>query len=303
MDRTMRWIRRGLRLEERDYAVLFALEKWGVLGQGQLDGLAFRRDISPLERVRLFFNDTKRRDYWLGAYKRLWKLEKAGFVRSETRQIGQRKVYFLTGKGHQRLRWEGKAAMVRYRKGLASIWLRHELAVNAVGLIVSELLGFEITTARERYARNRIPFRKLAEYRLTMSDLWIPDAAQPKVIEVELGQKSEKRYEEIWAAYRRDLPKGSVLLYLVGWPRGVECLLKHARRYGHPYIYAAHLRDFRRYLGRCPFTGLSSGSGYAQFFLKTLAQEPVVPAEIVAGITEQESIGFRKITRIPMEVR
>ena len=135
-----------------------------------------------------------------------------------------------------------------------------------------------------------------------MSDLWIPDAAQPKVIEVELGQKSEKRYEQIWAAYRRGLPKGSVLLYLVGWPRGVECLLKHARRDGHWYIYVAHLRDFRRYLGRCPFTGSSPEGGHAQFFLKTLAQEPAVPAEIVAGIMQQESIGFRKVVRPPMEV-
>ena len=298
----MRWIRRGLRLEERDYSVLFALEKWGVLGQGQLDGMAFRKEISPVERVRLFFNDTRRSDYWLGAYKRLWKLEKAGFIRSETRQIGQRKLYFLTGRGHRRLRWEGRAAMMRYRKGLASIWFRHELAVNAVGLVVSELLGFEVTTARERYARNRIPFKKLAEYRLIMSDLWIPDEAQPKVIEVELGQKSERRYEEIWAAYRRGLPKGSVLLYLVGWPRGVECLLKHARRYGHPYIHVAHLRDFRRYLGRCAFTGWSPEGGYSQVFLKKLNDSPAVPAEIVDNWNLEDRKGFRKFPIVSMEV-
>ena len=70
-----------LSLMDRDYEVLAALEKWGVLGMGQLDGLFFRKGIPPEERTRLLFNEVRRSDYWLGAYKRLGRLQDEGYIR------------------------------------------------------------------------------------------------------------------------------------------------------------------------------------------------------------------------------
>lgn len=58
-------------LRERDFEILSALEKWGVLGLAQLDGLAFKKASPAEERARLFFNEMDRKMYALACYKRL----------------------------------------------------------------------------------------------------------------------------------------------------------------------------------------------------------------------------------------
>ena len=95
MSRFWEMLSGNFRLEERDIQVLLALEKWGVLGLGQLDGMLFRRLAEPEERVRLFFNELEREDYWQGAYKRLRQLEIRGLIRKGV-YVNQRQVFLLT---------------------------------------------------------------------------------------------------------------------------------------------------------------------------------------------------------------
>lgn len=71
-----------MELTKRDVGILEALEKWGVMGLGQVDGFLFRTEIPEVERVRLFFNELKREDHWGGAYKRLRALVNAGLIRT-----------------------------------------------------------------------------------------------------------------------------------------------------------------------------------------------------------------------------
>ena len=70
-----------MKLQERDFEVLAALERWGVMGLGQIDGMLFHKEVSAEEQARLYFNGVRREDYWGRAYKRLSGLEKSGLVR------------------------------------------------------------------------------------------------------------------------------------------------------------------------------------------------------------------------------
>lgn len=252
-----------LRLEERDYKVLAALEKWGVLGMGQLDGLLFRKGIPPEERVRLLFNEIQRSDYWLGAYKRLRRLENEGYIRLGSCWWVPR-YYLLTGKGHQALKAYGKADLFHYRKRLPDGLTRHELQVNAAGLVLAEFLGLKAWTAREWLAHNRFDLRKQRRgSRLILPDLQVLNATRPIAIEVELGQKSVERYWDIWRAYGSSWHENGIVLYLVSWPHGVRLLTGLARKWSHDFVYVAHLDDFKKRQGCCLFYGATG-----EYFLR-----------------------------------
>jgi DNA-binding MarR family transcriptional regulator len=263
--------KREVRLENRDFEVLGALEKWGALGSGQMDGLVYRKGSSREERTRLFFNEIERKDYWLGAYKRLRRLELLGLVRREL-NVNQRRIYLLTGQGHAALTRQGRAALRTYRPTLSELWARHDVTVAAVGLMVSELLGFEVSSERERYERSWLNSSGRKE-KLLLPDLWIPSEAQPKAIEVELTPKSKKRYRDLWASYREILPANCVVLYLIGWSWGLEWLIRLAREWGHNFIYFAELEGFRKEFGRRVFLRQTPGGGYADFSLTAQSQE------------------------------
>ncbi len=85
------------------------------------------------------------------------------------------------------------------------------------------------------------------------SDLWIVDQQQVKGIEIELTQKSAKRYKNLWQEFRMCMPTGGVVLYLTSWPDGPASLLRMAAEFRKDRIYAARLETFRDKLGRCPF--------------------------------------------------
>ena len=86
---------------------------------------------------------------------------------------------------------------------------------------------------------------------------WI-ESPEPKAIEVELTQKSRRRYETIFDAYRRR-PRTAAVLYLTGWPGGAAMILKNAREQRAPFVYACALDEFRRTAGRCVFRGAVEG--------------------------------------------
>ncbi|MBI5630074.1 MAG: hypothetical protein HY921_04230 [Elusimicrobia bacterium] len=187
-------------LRERDLEILSALEKWGVLGLAQLDGLAFKEDAPAEERVRLFFNGMDRRMYTLACYKRLRGLERAGLIRAHS-YLNHPRIYGLAERGHRLLLERGRAKLLGFRRGISETLLTHELTVNAVGLMIEQFLGLLARPEHERKVRSADPQAKGKPVRATVSDLWIPDQEHPRPIEVELSQKAEARYKELWAVF------------------------------------------------------------------------------------------------------
>lgn len=254
-----------LQLERRDLAVMAALEFWGVLGIGQLEGLVFKKEAPHEERARLFFNEYSRDAYDDYPCRRLLRLEREGYLKAHS-YLNFPKLYTLTEKGHEELKRWGEARLPGYRGSIGEAFVRHEITVGAVGLVMKELLGLDVRMERERFTWNGpVPTR------LSVSDLWIADPAQPKAVEIELSQKSFRRYQLIWEAYRRRLRPAGVVLYLTSWPSGVACLLGHAKRFEADHVFVCHLDEFKRSKGRAPFINYGEQS-------IALAKEPALEA-------------------------
>lgn len=262
-------------LRERDYEILAAIEKWGILGLAQLDGLVFKKEAGADERIRLFFNESKRELYTLACYKRLRDIERAGYVRSHF-YVNQPKLHTLTEKGHRALLEVGRAMLPGYRRSISEYLLRHEIAVNGVGLAIEQLLGLSVRSERQRAPNKRPGWQMPDPTKSPVADLWIVDEAQPKAIEVELTQKAERRYKAIWDAYRYRLPNGGILIYLTSWPSGPAHILSLAREYRVPFLFVASLKEFRESQGRCRFLGPTREEPYLSLAPAFRAEDPQV---------------------------
>jgi len=238
-------------LTPRDLKVLAALEIWGVLGLGQLHGIVSGKGVPIAEKTRLFFDETDRRDYWRWFSKRLTVLVQSAYIKAHF-FVNHHKIFTLAEKGHELLKRRGLARMPGYRDSIDESLVDHELTANAAGLVMTDLLGLTVRTERERFRWSNHGGRRPAPER-GISDLWIVDHLHPKAIEIEMHQKSERRYEEIFEAYRRKMPDGGAVLYLTAWPSGVRCILTHAQTFRAPFIYACSLAEFRRSGGRALF--------------------------------------------------
>ncbi|MDE2140824.1 MAG: hypothetical protein KGL74_10735 [Elusimicrobia bacterium] len=242
----------GARLQERDYELLAALEAWGVLGLGQIDGLVFHKDLPDAAKCERFFNRNGDDLYRLSGYKRLSDLKKSGYVEAHFYH-GFPMVFTLTNKGHGALKAVGRAQLPGFRRSVSPHLVEHEVLVNAVGLVLAEVLGLRVRTIRQRTAWSPRGGWSHNASRSKVPDLWIADERQPKAVEVELNQKSTLLYPEIWEAYRERLPREGAVLYLAGWPRGVAFIQRRAARLGMEFIYACGLEDFAASCGRAPF--------------------------------------------------
>jgi len=206
-----------MRYKERDFKVLEALEKWGALGLGQIDGAFFRTTADWPERMRLMFNEIDRKDYWHGAYKRMDLLKKAGLVKLES-YLNHHQTYLLTAEGHRLLQRSGRSFLMGIRPTLPETYVDHELAVAGVGLILEMTFGRRLLSHRQLYASRTWKQRGRARlsHKMLLPDMWIVDQERPCAVEVELTQKSEKRYRSLWDEYRARMPHGGVVLYLTG---------------------------------------------------------------------------------------
>ncbi len=251
-------VRRGkIRLTMRDLRILAALEKWGVLGIGQMIGLGAEGTLSEMERIGRFFNKMGRDDYELGVPRRLHVLEEHGYIQGHF-FLRQPKAFTLTERGFNALREERQEYRPEIRDFVSEAIIRHELQVTGVGLVLVEVLGL---TARRQYPQS-VWAHAGGRRRLIVegaADLWIDSPSQPKAVEIELTQKSKRRYEEIFASYRRRLPRNGVVLYLTGWPGGAAIILKNARAQRAPFVYACALDEFRQAAGCGVFRGAVEG--------------------------------------------
>lgn len=251
--KTMADVRRGeLRLTGRDLKVLTALEKWGVLGIGQAVGLDDEATPKGAARMERFFNVMERPDYKLWMPRRLHALEEEGYIRGHF-FLRQPKAFTLTERGFNAMREERQEQRPEIRYFVSEAVIRHELKVTAVGLALTELLGLPAARQHPKAVWTHTGGRR----RLVVegaADLWIEES-EPKAIEVELTQKSKRRYEEIFESYRRRLPRNGAVLYLTGWPGGASAILRNARAQRAPFVFACDLDSFRASGGRAPFQG------------------------------------------------
>lgn len=244
-----------MKLQDRDFEVLGALERWGVMGLGQVDGLLFHKEVSGEERARLFFNDIRREDYWGRAYKRLSGLEKLGLVRVQ-RSDYTWPVYLLTARGFELLKRRGKTRFDTPSQGISARLIRHETITVGVGLVLTEILGLAVSTARETWTWMNRRYPHSRDARLAMPDFLIGEKGGESrhIVEVELTPKSRRRYADILREHRRRLSNmNSRVLYLVDWPGGVGHMMRLGRKFEVSEVQAAQLSDFRAKLGRCEF--------------------------------------------------
>ena len=242
-------------------SVMRALERWGILGLSQLDGLIFHKGLEARRRLDLFFGCKFEGEYRGAGYKVLGRLEKRGLA-AVHRFANVPRVYTLTRKGHDVLLKAGLAKLEDYRDSVADSLVKHELLVNGIGLTISELLGLRVSTEFERQVLSRGAKKKYERGSFPLPDLWVSGDDQPKAIEVERTQKSAMRYRKLWSFYRGCLPKCAVVLYVTSFPNGPRLLLFQARKVSADFIYVCSLEDFQASLGGCPFIGYRGGEIY-----------------------------------------
>lgn len=240
------------KLQERDGELLRGLELWGVLGLGQIDGLAFHKEVGEADRTRLFFNEYGENLYRLSGYKRLQDLKKSGHVEAHFYRDFPM-VFTLTSRGHRALKVAKLARLPGFKRSVSGHLIEHEITVNAVGLVLSQVHGLNVRTIRERTDWNSRGGWSHTASRSRIPDLWVSDPSQPKAVEVEMNKKAAHLYPGIWASYQTALPGRAVVLYLTNWPSGPDFVRRQAGRLRMPFIYACALSEFRASAGRCAF--------------------------------------------------
>jgi len=251
--RTAADARRGeLQLTDRDVKMLSTLEVWGVLGIGQMVGLGLAETLGEAELIEWFFNKMDREDYKLGVAARLHALDAAGYIQGHS-FLRQPKAFTLTLKGRASISDEPQSRS-EVRDVVSEAMIRHDLKVSAVGLVLTQLLGLPAHREHPQVVWTSTNGRRHLALE-GAADLWIDGPPAPRAVEVELTQKSRRRYEEIFETYRRRLPGSGAVLYLTGWPGGVPVILRNAREQRAPFVYACSLEEFQRSAGRCVFQG------------------------------------------------
>lgn len=249
--------RADLWLQPTDWKWLSALEVYGILGLGQMIGLAMEAGSDEAQLVRLFLNASLRKEHWIGRAQRVRKLTKTGYI--QRHQFPYRPpVFTLTEKGHGLIKEAGLSRLSGFRHRISETMVAHEMTVAGVGLVLSELLGLEILLARERVEWKGRGGRPATDSR-TVPDLWIADDAEAKGVEIERGPKSKEEYRERWRTMRLILPENGVLLYLTAWPSGKRFIKELAQDYRAEFILVAELKDFIQGRGRCRFVGYEPG--------------------------------------------
>jgi hypothetical protein len=242
--------RAEIQLTRRDMRMLSTLETWGVLGIGQMIGIGLAEALDEADQVERYFNKMDRDDYKLGLAARLHMLEVGGYIQGHS-FLRQPKAFTLTHKGRAAISDEPESARSDPRNFVSEALIKHDLKVSAVGLVIAEILGLP---ARREHPQ-AVWTSSNGRGHLTLegaADLWL-DTPEPKAIEVELTQKSRRRYDEIFETYRRRLPRNGSVLYLTGWPNGASIILRNARDQRAPFVFACALDEFRRTAGRCTF--------------------------------------------------
>lgn len=239
-----------LRLQEREYEVLAELERWGLLGLGQLESLFFRQGSWTRERVRLLFNEYDREAYDRYGYKRLFRLEKTRYIRRFYHWFGSDGHYYW-GYGLTRL---GKAeldqARLSQRLGLRRDWSNRVvldyIRLNGVGLALAKVLGLNVTSRHQLACESRAAGLTEVQVQSRIPDLRIEGKIPlPVMVGMNLNWTREQRR---WKA-----DESRLLLYLTSDVTQREVLWR-ARDAGAHQVYVGDLREFQEKLGETILT-------------------------------------------------
>jgi len=228
--------------------VFSALEKWGILGFGQLDALLFRPDQNAEERLRLYRNEFPKSAHDGYGYKRLNRLEKAGLIAGYYAQG----LYHSLPKSYG-LRRPGQSVLKRAERllgvGLRRSWstnaiLRYTL-INGVGLAVSKYLKLPVFSRNELEWEGRARGLSVREIRASPVDLRVKFGPRWDFVVVD-GHKLARRQ------FKRERQR-SIMLYLVRLPGLIPHILKVAKRGNASYIFVCGLEEFQEDPVRTPF--------------------------------------------------
>lgn len=187
-----------------------------------------------------------------GAYQRLWKLKRAGFIRTRTDETGNFFVWILDKKGYAAI--HSRLPLMR-EDGYLSENLRHDLVVSAIHLgdgIFGDLPGLEYFSEQE-----------LRRIDLSVFPSWVPNSKRHRpdgywrvrtstgqklvALEVELSPKQDADYETI-ARFYDDHAEINAVVWIVPRPQVAHKLhtlfeRTSRREYKHSFILLDPIYD------------------------------------------------------------
>ena len=161
-------------------------------------------------------------------------------------------IFSITHKGHYWLQGAQAAKLSRPPVLWPREWkLRHTLIVAACGIIFSRLLNLEVVNERELVGYSRHPEKARERgfaLRTPLPDLLIKHQGRWMRVEVELSEKSRKRYARIWERLRPDSREPDLgIIYVCLNQRLKERILAFAKDAYYPGILAASIEETLAY--------------------------------------------------------
>jgi hypothetical protein len=152
------------------------------------------------------------------AYRRLSKLEKAGYLKTNKKRVFSNELYLVTKKGVGQLKEFNRDRCLEELTETDYSNYRHDLAVTDIRILFHSL-GYTYWLS-ERVLAKRNDLR------------WLPDGMifnrnEYIAVECESSQKSKRRYREIFYHYELNSRVHKVL-YIVSTPELVQKLLREA---------------------------------------------------------------------------
>lgn len=229
----------------RDFTILRALEDFRILSLEQVWAAFFGLGSCKAQSYLFLKEYCPCLGHINPAYQRLRMMAKLGYVEHNYRPRFPH-VYRLTAGGHALLRGQGLAAFKSPCPWPTNI--RHSLISAGLGLFFVKVLGLSVKPERKLLSE-AWPGRKNASSanEKPLADLHVSNADTEYRIEVELSQKSDERYLELWGklgeATRQDMPH---VLYTVDDSLLAGKLLRLTRSGYFPGIYIGTIEDICR---------------------------------------------------------
>ncbi len=184
-----------LRLNNRDYKIMSALEVWGVLGLGQLASLVFYPKALNLD---LIFNRYGRRLYDGYAYKRVFRLEKAGYIKAcapvQSLYREPNKAYVLAIAGQKKLVEAGRSEGIPAPRKWSPSAVSGYLLRNAYGLLLVQISNCAVSPRHQLLWLNRGRYPDQASLRMGVPDFQIAGEKTPIDLWVEIGPRRSYKH-------------------------------------------------------------------------------------------------------------
>ena len=230
----------------------------------QLEGMSFWTGPDTGKRVRLLFNEYGREAYDGYCYKRLAKLEKAGYVQRVGKDFCR--IYGLSRKGKAALNAVQMSGGTDPRRSWAWASVRQYLDSNAIGLIMVKLLGVGVQSRHQLATQARAKGLHEAQINQRIPDLMI-DGPVPMAMMVS-GPIDWEKESKRWRSGER-----CFWLYLTSSELWRDAVVRHAKSAGADDVFAAEEAEFRERLGD---TVCVSPKGWMTLS-KLIAQPAAVP--------------------------